>query len=111
MKAFLYILKNTKNCYYTGITTLLPEQRLLRHNNGNVLSTKAGKPWELLYFESFDNLQQARTREKQIKSWHSGNAFKKFLVKAAGSSNGRTWAFEAQYLGPNPSPAALPRKE
>ncbi len=24
----------------------------------------------------------------------------------AGSSNGRTWAFEAQYLGSNPSPAA-----
>ncbi len=26
---------------------------------------------------------------------------------AAGSSNGRTWAFEAQYLGSNPSPAAM----
>ena len=25
----------------------------------------------------------------------------------AGSSNGRTWAFEAQYLGSSPSPAAL----
>ncbi len=24
----------------------------------------------------------------------------------AGSSNGRTWAFEAQYLGSSPSPAA-----
>ena len=26
--------------------------------------------------------------------------------KIAGSSNGRTWAFEAQYLGSSPSPAA-----
>ena len=25
----------------------------------------------------------------------------------AGSSNGRTWAFEAQYLGSSPSPAAV----
>ena len=25
----------------------------------------------------------------------------------AGSSNGRTWAFEAQYLGSNPSPAVF----
>ena len=27
--------------------------------------------------------------------------------KPAGSSNGRTWAFEAQYLGSSPSPAGL----
>ena len=29
----------------------------------------------------------------------------------AGSSNGRTWAFEAQYLGSNPSPAVLSDSE
>ena len=29
----------------------------------------------------------------------------------AGSSNGRTWAFEAQYLGSNPSPAVLGKSE
>ena len=34
-----------------------------------------------------------------------------FLAKAAGSSNGRTWAFEAQYLGSSPSPAALVGKK
>ena len=28
----------------------------------------------------------------------------------AGSSNGRTWAFEAQYLGSSPSPAANKNK-
>ena len=28
------------------------------------------------------------------------------LISFAGSSNGRTAAFEAVYLGPNPSPAA-----
>ena len=33
--------------------------------------------------------------------------FKKFLSKAAGSSNGRTPPFEGGYLGSNPGPAAL----
>lgn len=32
---------------------------------------------------------------------------RKFLFKAAGSSNGRTCASGAQYLGSSPSPAAL----
>ena len=41
-----------------------------------------------------------------FKNCHGGNSFKKLLCITAGSSNGRTWAFEAQYLGSNPSPAA-----
>ncbi len=111
MKASLYILQNTKNHYYIGITQLEPEQRLIRHNRGDVQSTRKDKPWKLIYSEGFDTLQNARVREKQIKSWHSGNAFRKLLAKAAGSSNGRTWAFEAQYHSSNLCPAALARKE
>ena len=110
MKAFLYILKNKENHYYNGITRLEPKLRLIRHNHGDVKSTKHKRPWQLIYFENFDNLQKARVREKQIKSWHSGNAFKKFLVKAAGSSDGRTSAFEAEYFGSSPNPAALTGK-
>ena len=89
---------------------LSPELRLLRHNRGDVKATKYKKPWRLIYFESFGNYKDARSKEKQIKSWHGGNAFKNFLAKAAGSSNGRTPAFGAGYLGSNPSPAALARK-
>ena len=110
MKVFLYIIKNQKDSYYVGITKLKPEMRLLRHNQGDVKSTKYKRPWELIYCESFNNFQQARIKEKQIKSWHGGNAFKKFLVKAAGSSNGRTPPFGGGYDGSNPSPAALTGK-
>ena len=110
MKCYLYILKNSKNSYYTGITKLFLIERLRKHNNGDVKSTKFCRPWQLIYTESFDNFQLARKREKQIKSWHGGNAFKKLLAKAAGSSNGRTSAFGAEYLGSNPSPAALAGK-
>ena len=104
---YLYILKNNKNKYYIGITSLSPEKRLFRHNSGDVFSTKFNKPWEIIHIESFKTLGQARYREKLIKNWHGSNAFKKLIAKAAGSSNGRTSPFEGEYLGPNPSPAAL----
>ncbi len=103
---YLYILQNNKDKYYTGITELLSETRLLRHNKGNVYSTKFGRPWRLIYTEEYKSMAKAREREKQIKSWHGGNAFKKFIAEAAGSSNGRTSPSGGEYLGPNPSPAA-----
>ena len=107
MTAFLYILENKQESHYIGITGLRLEKRLERHNQGDVRSTTKGKPWHVVYFEKFNTLKEARELEKKIKSWHGGNAFKSFLARAAGSSNGRTWAFEAQYLGSSPSPAAL----
>ena len=107
--AYLYILRNIKNKHYIGITALDPRKRLSRHNKGDVFSTKMGRPWTLIHIEEFKNLNDARFREKIIKSWHGGNAFKKLLAKAAGSSNGRTPGFGPGYLGSNPSPAALAR--
>ena len=106
---FLYILKNNENKYYIGITKLLPKVRLLRHNKGDVSSTKFGRPWKIVHIEEFKDYKSARDREKQIKSWHGGATLKRFLGKSAGSSNGRTAAFEAVDLGSNPSPADLPR--
>ena len=108
--SFLYILKNKSNRFYVGITSLSVDKRVVRHNRGDVRSTKIGRPWFLIYFEQFDTLRKAREKEKLIKSWKGGNAFRKFLSKTAGSSNGRTWAFEAQYLGSSPSPAVLDGK-
>jgi putative endonuclease len=109
LKMFLYILKNNKNRHYIGITKLLPEERLLRHNKGDVYSTKFGRPWRIVYTEKFIDYKSARNKEKQIKSWHGGATLNRFLGKSAGSSNGRTAAFEAVDLGSNPSPADLPR--
>ncbi len=83
----LYVLQNLKNKYYVGITELLPEMRLLRHNKGDVYSTKFGRPWKLIYTEKYKDMLEARKREKEIKSWHGGNAFKKFLIVIVESSN------------------------
>ena len=107
MQCFVYILKNNRGKHYIGITKLPIDKRLERHNNGDVFSTRAGRPWKIVYLEKYDNYITARSREKQIKSWHGGNAFKKLISSAAGSSNGRTADSGSAYLGSNPSPAAL----
>ena len=111
MKCYLYILKNAKNKHYIGITELLSKDRLIRHNKGDVYSTRFGRPWKLIYTEKYDDMKLARNREKQIKNWHGGATLKRFLNKSAESSNGRTPAFEAVYLGSNPSSADLFRNK
>ncbi len=106
----LYILQNNHNRLYIGITGMDLFVRLKRHNQGEVSSTKHGIPWKIIYTERYATYVDARRREKQIKSWKGGNAFKSLLRKAAGSSNGRTSPSEGEYLGSSPSPAALRRK-
>jgi putative endonuclease len=67
MQAFLYILYSQKlNKYYVGSTPDLI-RRLEDHNRGKEKFTKTGLPWVLVYKEIFENLRDARTREKQIK--------------------------------------------
>ncbi len=90
MKCSLYILQNTLGRHYVGITKLPIEERMMRHNKGEVPSTRFGCPWKVLYTETYAAYLEARLREKQVKSWHGGNALKKLLSSAAGSSNGRT---------------------
>lgn len=104
---WLYILENYQGKHYVGITAKDLAERLSRHNRGEVSSTKHHRPWELVYSETYKDYNSARIREIQIKGWHGGNAFKKLVSKAAGSSNGRTADSESVYLGSNPSPAAL----
>ena|SRR3989344_2303670 len=103
----LYILKNSVGKYYVGITELEIKERLARHNKGDVKSTRHGKPWHIVYTEGYKDMKEGRIREKQIKSWHGGEAFKKLVARAAGSANGRQPDSESGNLGSNPSPAAL----
>src|SRR3989338_107328 len=111
MNCRLYILENQNGKSYIGITKLDLSKRLKKHNRGEVYSTKFGRPWRILYFEEYGNYQEAREREKEMKNWHGGNSFKKLLRIAAGSSNGRTSAFGAEYPGSNPGPAAIRRRK
>ena len=76
---FIYIIESLIVIrYYIGSTENL-EIRLSAHNSGKVKSTRAYKPWELVYTERFDTKSEAIKRERQIKSYKGGNAFKKLL--------------------------------
>ncbi len=78
----LYILKSeAKERHYTGITKDIKE-RLQRHNQGRNKSTRAHKPWKIIYTEQYKTKLEALKREKQIKSWKKGEAFKKLLKHA-----------------------------
>lgn len=76
---YSYILRSLKDKrYYIGSTSDL-EKRILKHNSGGNTSTKNRRPLELVYFESFTTKIEAQAREKQIKSYKGGLAFKKLL--------------------------------
>lgn len=76
---FVYILKSKlNNRYYIGHASNL-DVRIERHNKGYVKSTKAYKPWELVYKEGYETKNDAYKREMQIKSYKGGEAFKRLV--------------------------------
>jgi len=59
------------------------ERRLKEHNGGKMKSTKAFIPWEIIYFEKFQNRIEARKREKYFKS-AAGRRYLKSKFSSAG---------------------------
>ena len=63
----VYILKSLiKKWYYVGSTNRI-NQRLKEHNIGKVLSTKAYKPFEMIFTTKFDSESEARSYERLLK--------------------------------------------
>jgi putative endonuclease len=76
----VYILKSLKNNrHYIGVTSDLTD-RIKRHNGGQNPSTKSGCPWRLIYTEDYLDKQSAWQRERQIKRYKGGGAFKRLVV-------------------------------
>lgn len=75
----VYIIKSVRsNKYYIGCTNNI-ERRLFEHNKGYNLATQKDRPWNLVHCEKFNNQQEAYSRERKIKSYKGGNAFKELL--------------------------------
>jgi len=69
MTYFVYILRSLKDGnLYVGISADV-EKRLVQHNSGKTQSTKSRKPFKLIYREKFNSRQEARGREKYLKSY------------------------------------------
>lgn len=71
---YVYILKSRKkNSLYIGFALDLRE-RLAKHNQGLVKSTKNLRPLELIYYEAYKSKKDALIREKRLKGFAKGFA-------------------------------------
>ncbi len=78
-KWYVYIIECLDNSYYTGLTwdpSVRFEQHLFRH--GSKYTSKHGVK-KLVYLEEYEDFDEARYREKQIKGWTRDK--KKKLIK------------------------------
>jgi len=68
-KWYVYIIECQDKSYYTGLTWK-SDLRWIQHLSGaGAKYTTKHKPKKLVYLEEYNNLDQAKTREKQIKGW------------------------------------------
>jgi putative endonuclease len=79
MLFYVYILKMANNQHYIGMTKNI-ERRFVEHKKGKVKSTKHKLPVKLILTEKFKTKTEALKREKQIKSYKGGNAFRKLII-------------------------------
>jgi len=64
----VYALKSEKRKYiYVGFTNNL-SRRFCQHQKGKEKTTRAYRPFTILYTERYRTRQEARTREKYLKS-------------------------------------------
>jgi len=68
MSIYVYVIRSEKDGrFYVGMSENI-DRRLKEHNSGKTRSTQFYKPWELFFFEEFENRLTARKREKYLKS-------------------------------------------
>jgi len=83
-KWFTYILYSKKiNKYYVGVTEDL-NLRLQRHNMGWGRFSKAGIPWEIVYYETYFSKSDALKREREIKNKKSRKFIETLILNAGG---------------------------
>lgn len=65
---FVYVLSSQRRKYlYVGLTNNL-QRRVIEHESGKERTTKPYRPFILLHWEGFATRQEARMREKYLKS-------------------------------------------
>ena len=68
MNYYVYAIKSLVKSYiYVGLTSSI-EKRLNQHNKGQNRSTKAYRPFKLIYTEAFKTRVEARSKEIYLKS-------------------------------------------
>ena len=76
---YVYVLKSEKdNKFYTGFTKNIKD-RIQKHNNGLVESTKNRRPFKLVYFKVSYNIDDTIHREKYLKTTYGKRYIKNRL--------------------------------
>lgn len=76
---FVYILQDMiSGRYYTG-SCLELSKRLIRHRNHTGGSTTSKGDWVLVCSREFPTIGETRKMEKLLKSYKSGNGFRKVM--------------------------------
>ena len=76
---YVYILQSKKNdSLYIGYTEDL-RKRFGEHNRGLNFSTKPYIPWQLIHYEAYLNEQDAKRREKYLKTGQGNRLLKRLL--------------------------------
>ncbi|HDZ76522.1 MAG TPA: GIY-YIG nuclease family protein [Candidatus Omnitrophica bacterium] len=79
---YVYIVQSLKDKrYYIGHTKNL-KKRIEEHSRGKSKAVRYRGPFELIYKEMYQTKNEAFYRERQIKSYKGGEAFKKLLSRA-----------------------------
>ena len=79
MDYYVYAIKSLVKSYiYVGLTSSI-EKRLNQHNKGQNRSTKAYRPFKLIYTEAFKTRVEARSKEIYLKSG-IGKEFLKTII-------------------------------
>ena len=74
---YVYILYSINfDSFYIGFTADL-ERRLQHHNDGLTKSTKAKRPWRIVYTEKFEVQLDALRRERFLKNQRNKSFYKK----------------------------------
>jgi len=72
---YVYVLKSVNGSnYYIGQSDDL-KRRFREHNAGQNISTKADKPWDLVYYEAYISKKAALLRENKLK--HHGQSWRR----------------------------------
>ena len=76
---WVYVLKSKKDGkQYTGFTVDL-DRRLAEHNAGRTESTRRRRPFEVIYSEAYEEREQAKKRERFLKSGQGRKELKRIL--------------------------------
>ena len=80
MKYWIYIMSNSnRDVLYIGVTNNL-QRRYFEHKTGSIEGfTKKYNCHIMVYFEEFQQIEEAIAREKQLKGWKREK--KEFLIK------------------------------